>query len=200
MSDNAVRTIQFISQTICTDLDFTNFAVDPKSWLWQQTQNKGVKFLLAHADDGVIWGKFEGNTWHFSGEVFPKVSPRLSATTLQQARLFGEQAELLIWRHEAGWRGRLIQDEDGDKAVDYYDEAQILWGDQVVESKDGFTLVKEGQQGLRHAVPLSLSKSDFGHKKHPLRLQVRHYLAADEKTGLLQVNLSRLVEVSHVVA
>ena len=39
--------------------------------------------------------------------AFPEVSPKLRAKTLQQARLFGSDAEVLLWRDGDGaWMAR----------------------------------------------------------------------------------------------
>ncbi len=175
------------------------------SYLHEIAKDSGLNFryFLAHADDGVIWGYVNDNgNLITSHEAFSEVLPALSPVTLQQARLFGGKAELHLWRMESGkFQGRLIEDEGGDKAVEYYDECQILWGNKFVKADKGFTWVAEGQQGLQHAVPISISneKKYFGTKEkphHPLRLQVRHYLKADD-LGQVRVYASRLVTVCY---
>ena len=175
------------------------FADDPRStWLVGQAQAHGLTTLLAHADDGVIWGRVTGGQLALSGRAFPDVSPRLRSSTIQQVRLFGEQAELLIWRDGDGeWCARLLRDEEGVSDDQWrFDESQLLWGDhQVGESVKGFTLVADGQQGLRHAVPLPAQDVHFGPAGwHPLRLKVRHYLVRDND-GMLVVIQGRLVEL-----
>jgi len=165
-------------------------------WLPTQALDLELTTLLAHADDGVIWGRVQSGKLTTSHEVFDTVSPPLRAETLQQARLFGPRAELLLWRAGAGWGLRVIKDESGEEG-EYYDEAQLLWGNLWEQSRDGFTLVSEGRQGLRHAPPVDLASGDFDGEHHPLRLQVRHYLTTDPGTGLLRVTLSRLIQVAH---
>jgi CRISPR-associated protein (TIGR03984 family) len=164
-------------------------------WLLAQAPDLGLTTLLAHADDGVIWGRVQGEKLITSHQVFETVSPPLRAETLQQARLFGPRAELLLWRVDAGWGVRVIKDESGEDG-EYYDEAQLLWGNLWKQSSDGFTLVSEGRQELRHAPPVDLASGDFDGERHPLRLQVRHYLTTDPGTGLLRVALGRLVRVT----
>jgi CRISPR-associated protein (TIGR03984 family) len=121
----------------------------------------------------------------------------LRALTLQQARLVGPAAELLLWRTEGGWQARLVTDDVGDE-VECFDEWQILWGTRCEGSRDGFTLVADGAQGLRHAPPVRVDVRLFdpGENRRPLRLQVRHYLETDTESGLLRVTLSRLVQVT----
>lgn len=174
---------------------------------WLKTRDK---ILLAHADDGVIWGKEENDTLVTSHTIVPEFSPKLRAETLQQCRLFNVEGELLIWRDETGFRARLIQDKEVPKQegeVEAFDEEQMLWGTyrDAICSRDGFTVVYEGQ-GLHHAVPLSpniLTEECFGkereeHKrKRPLRLTVRHYVEYD-KNGFARITLSRLVKLYHI--
>jgi hypothetical protein len=187
------------------------FGDDPREWLEEQAGEHGLRTLLAHADDGVIWGRVDGGALQTSDSAFPDVSPPLRALTLQQARLFGPDAELLVWRDGEGhWQARLLQDDEqaedrwrfdeaqilwGDHREDQeepgIDEAQILWGDDREDQEEpGFTVVADGIQGLRHAVPLTgieFPKSGV----RPLRLGVRHYLEADEN-GMLAIVHSRL--------
>jgi CRISPR-associated protein (TIGR03984 family) len=180
-------------------VSFTTEAVkgDPVAWLTAQAGQ--YEWLLAHAEDGVIWGRVEeGDELKLSGDFFPDVSPELRAETLQQARLFGEKAELLLWRTDDGWLARLAQDGAGAESRHYYDEAQVLWGSKRVASEGGFTHVTEGERGQAQAVPLlTQDGSRFTRNKrpyHPLRLTVRHYLK-EEESGLLRVQVSRLVNL-----
>jgi CRISPR-associated protein (TIGR03984 family) len=167
------------------------------SWLVEQARTRGVSLLLAHADDGVIWGRVENESLLTAAEVFAEAQfPPLRLTTLQQARLFGPAGELLLWRSDPGWCARWVT--DGPTGDGYYDEAQMLWGTQWEGSGKGFTLVHEGRQGLRHAPPIEIASTAFDDKgqRRPLRLQVRHYLANDADTGLSRHVLSRLVNVT----
>lgn len=165
-------------------------------WLIEQAQTFGIVQLLAHADDGVIWGWIEDGQLLTSGAMFDGgTSPSLRLETLQQARLFGEAGELLLWCSDGGWRARWVTDvREGEG---YYEETQILWGNRHETTEAGFTLVCEGRAGLRHAPPVEITPDAFDEdgRSHPLRLQVRHYLETDIGTGLVRVTLSRLVEV-----
>lgn len=172
------------------------FVSDPKKWLTRQAVANGLTTLLAHADDGVIWGQLEsGGRLALSHDAFPDVSPPLRAITLQQARLFSEQAELLVWRDgDGGWRTRLLKDDGGPKHDAWcFDETHLQWGDHQEGEADGFTLVAEGQEGLRHAVPLPAAAVPFdlpektSDRWHPLRLGVRQYLDRDEDGTLVIV-------------
>ncbi|HMR68473.1 MAG TPA: CRISPR-associated protein Csx19 [Anaerolineae bacterium] len=188
-----------------------DFIADPRQWLdnWLgQHPALVMQGLLAHADDGVIWGKVEHRVVTLSSQLYyPNISPAFQAQTLQQLRLFGPQAELYLWRTaELTFQARLLQDQDltsllnqsGLSPTSYFDEAQILWGDRPDESyapQNGFMPVAEGQ-GLRHTPPVTVPAAAFDpeNNRRPLRLYVRHYLTTDE-IGQTRINLSRLVKV-----
>ena len=176
-----------------------SFADDVAGWLSSIGETYGLTTLLAHADDGVIWGRVEGGRLRTAHDVFTAhdASAALRPPTLQQARLFGVDGELLVWRADESWQARLVLGSQGDW-VEAYDEWQILWGTRAESKRDGFTLVAEGAQGLRHAPPVELDAALFApeENRHPLRLQVRHYLETEPSRGLLRFTLSRLVRVT----
>jgi len=171
-------------------LNATEFAVNPAGWFQKQPDVGDEAWFLAHADDGVIWGRLQDGQLVTSDTVFSEVSPPLRAITLQQARLFGEKAEVRVWREGNRFQACRLEDQSSEKC-EAFDEQHILWGTQVEQRKDGFTLVADGRQGLRHAVPLTLTDSALN-DGHPLRLTVRHYLTYDEY-GQTRIVLSRLV-------
>jgi CRISPR-associated protein (TIGR03984 family) len=165
-----------------------------KSWLEEKASEHGIRYLLAHADDGVIWGYFSGGKLVIAREVFPRF-PNLRLSTLQQCRIFGVSGEVLLWRTEKGWRSRIISDPVVEtQNSDIIVEKQVLWGTQG-NVKDGFTLLSDGQQELYHAVPLTGIQFDDAKKlKRPVRLKVKHYIEYDDD-GLARIELSRLVDL-----
>jgi len=196
MKIRQIKEIQRQVQPVTVEAAFENSVAD---WLVRQAQDYGLTTMLAHADDGVIWGRIEQGRLLTSRDAFPEenVSPVLRALTLQQVRLFSPEAELLLWRANGGWQARLIVDGAGE-AVEFFDEWQILWGTRCEAIQEGFTLVADGALEHRHAPPVGLSDSSFAsdENRRPLRLQVRHYLETDPDSGLVRVALSRLVRVS----
>lgn len=75
------------------------------NWLQAQAKVKEheLKYLLAHANDGVIWGRFETDgalvTQTEPENLFPKWKfAKLDWSTLQQCRVFGKNAEVMLWK------------------------------------------------------------------------------------------------------
>jgi CRISPR-associated protein (TIGR03984 family) len=171
-----------------------------REWLQQQAREHGLKYLLAHADDGVIWGRLDGEVLRIARDAAGQhadalaCSPPLRVETLQQARLFGELAELLVWREDAGWKARLIRDEATEQITwkEAIDEYQLLWGTHGTALEMDFTLFRDGAQGLRHAVPVVLAIGAADVKAAPPRLLVRHYLADED---FARIVASRLVDL-----
>ena len=172
-----------------------------KNWINQYASDHKLEYLLAHAEDGVIWGHFRTGKLVTSGEAF-KGLPKLRPLTLQQCRLFGEAGEILLWRTGDGdWRTRLCTD---DSESEFIPEDQMLWGTQQEAQTEtserlGFTMLADGLQGLRHAVPLQ--NIPFSAEKNklsrPVRLRVNHYVDYDDSQAAY-VCLSRLVDLKSV--
>ena len=170
-----------------------------RSWLRKMASIHHLRWLLAHAEDGVIWGENRVDRLATSDEVSPEVSPALRINTLRQARLFSERGELQIWRSDIGWRGCLIREAGGGDTPTFtesIDEMRILWGTEAEPLDNNFTRLTDGAQGIRHTVPLALDGS-FNIGERPLRLRVRHYLGEND-LGLASIVASRLVDLSNV--
>ena len=100
---------------------------------------------------------------------------------------------MLAWRTGTLWRGRIIQDNEGDVAdVDYHDEAQMLWGCHESDRNDGFVLLNEGKEGPRHAPP-AISDEQVTPKTR-MFLKVRHYFGNDGD-GQVFIAFSRLISI-----
>jgi CRISPR-associated protein (TIGR03984 family) len=173
--------------------DFSGLEEDVRSWLTRR-MSEDMPWLLVHADDGVIWGRRQPNgSLLLSSDVFdlksryPAIAVELRPETLQQVRIFGQAGELLIWRDGVLFHGRSIVDSDA-QSEDTWQDQHLLWG-APNEQKDGFTLLREGQQGAQHAVPMEIP----GNRR--AALVVRHYIRADEHSQAI-VYLSRLLSVA----
>lgn len=166
--------------------------------------NDDLIWLLAHCDDGVVWGKREGTRWRLSSAAFPDVSPTLGEENLQQMRLFGPLREVLIWRGDEGLTGRELADSGTVAPSDPLrpeDRQYVLIGDRFGSANEGFTLTADAR-GSRHAVPLVALESAFGlpgKSQWPFRLQARNYFISDPRSGLVRVVATRLVHVLAVI-
>jgi len=182
-------------ETIPVEIDRHSDEAALRAWLAGQ-MNEQRPWLLAHADDGVIWGKRGSNgNLTLSSDVFgdpekyPLVAVKLRAETLQEARVFGPGGEVRLWRTDEGFAARWLTD-DGVGLEALSDEKHLLWhqGNPVeVHQETGFALLQEGARGQCHAPPLI---PQDGRPK----LIVRHYVDYDPE-GQAYIALSRLVEL-----
>lgn len=177
---------------------------DLRLWLEQTATIYGCTYLFAHADDGVIWGRFDAGTLITSHDVFGALHcpATIRTTTLWEARLFGVNAEVLLWRVDGIWRARVIHDATLSPHDDYLIEQQMLWGDHAESHAEGFTLLVDGSEGLRHAVPIMVPDTAFidtrdkeqQRRLRPVRLRVHHFIDFDD-AGNARIALSRLVDL-----
>jgi CRISPR-associated protein (TIGR03984 family) len=169
-----------------------------KQWIEVQQEKYQLKYLLAHAEDGIIWGKFEGGKLVTAEQLWDR-SPRLQPDSLQQCRIFGEKAEVMLWRREGGWQARVIRENQHN--IDcLIIEKQMLWGNKIEKRDNGFTLLTDGQQGLRHAVPITGVSIDQGKpisKSSPrlVYLHIKHYIEYDH-VGIAFIRYSRLFDLT----
>lgn len=169
------------------------------------TENYQLPYLLAHAEDGIIWGRFdvENLALETSYRAFPECQfCCLRLSTLQQCRIFGEAGEVLLWNDSGVWRSRLIlqskvSDLIAQNHIGLIPESQILWGTQG-KTNGNFNLLSDGSQGLKHAVPIVVQESYFSKDKNelyrPVRLELHHYFCYDSD-GVAKIFLSRLVSL-----
>jgi CRISPR-associated protein (TIGR03984 family) len=175
------------SQVLTT---IVNTSEDLHLWLETEANTHDLRWLLAHCYDGVIWGELRKGKLELSCEAFPERGLALRWHTLQQARLFSDQAELLIWPGPQKWQATYRNDALGER-IEYIDEKQFLWGDHKLDERNGFVKIAEGSQGIVHAPPIG-NTSPAGHKR--ASLEVRHYIGEDE-TGVARIVASRLVRL-----
>lgn len=189
-----------MSEFLCQKLSADGIVDDKTliSWLEEQATNWKLNYLLAHAEDGVVWSRFDEGQLTTAEKVFDKSDfkvdfPSLRLFTLQQCRVFSQNGEVLLWRTGETLLARLVQDNpDTDKIRP---ERQILWGTHG-EKRENFTLLWDGSQGLKHAVPFTDIALDKHHKLiNPVRLIVHHYITYDND-GLARIHLSRLVDLT----
>jgi len=189
-----------------TILPAAQFTTDPKGWLILAAPGlsaDGRCNLLAHAERGVVWGLLtEAGTSAaallLSHEVFGSRAgaATLDPTLLWELRLFGPLGEVHLWHADGGWAVSVTRD-GGRLDPTVIEERQMLWGDRVEDRRDGFTLMADGSEGLRHAPPVAVPGAAFAPRgkdkpaRRPVRLVVRHYLEYDTY-GNARIARSRL--------
>ncbi|NJL54079.1 TIGR03984 family CRISPR-associated protein [bacterium] len=178
------------------------YPLDLEAWL-SDLAGEDVCWLLAHADDGVIWGRVTGAgvetvrnsaSGNHDAVLIEALCPVLRLETLQTLRLFNSQAEMLLWRGSAPdqWQARIISSQlraNGERFAHCLDEHHLLWGNSATAVSTDFTLLRDSGQGLQHIVPLAIDSTEL-----PLKLFVRHFVQADA-TGFAQIVASRLVNL-----
>lgn len=163
----------------------------------------GFAWALAHSDDGVTWGRFDGEAgrWRLGHDAVPEVSPPIRPEALQELRLFGDGGEALIWRSDEGLRGRLLEDARGDSPRDEADplrpsdELRMVRGDHRIREDvgGGFTRVTDGT-GAEQVLPVALDEAQL--RQHKVRLHVRHYWAQNADDGTVRIAVTRLVKLT----
>ena len=189
--------------------DFVNDVVPPQddtavaAWIETQMGQGERPFLLAHTDDGVVWGRWDGKALRTSHEIAvgtdsEGISPPLEGIMLQQAFVFGEHSEIRLFHNELGnWAAKEIREgTDADMIV----ESQLLSGNNVIREwpQQEFTHLRDKvQQGLDQIVPLLVSQTQIDDETRPLRARLRlhHFITYDADSGEARIGLSRLVNV-----
>jgi CRISPR-associated protein (TIGR03984 family) len=153
-------------------------------------------WLLCHCDDGVTWGRLDGEEWQLGSSCFPDLCPVPSESNVLEMRVFSPAAEVLIWRTENGLCGRMLRDAEpgdaGEQPDRPDDEERLLLASRVGEHREGFTRLGDGS-GAEQALRLRVTE---GPSSSWPRLRVRHYFARDDRTGCVRVVATRLVEVT----
>lgn len=184
------------SLDICKPITVPSLETDDdlKDFIEAQVKERKLQYLLAHADDGVIWGHFRTRHLSISNAVLDQ-SPSLRLITLQQCRIFGTDGEVLLWKANDTWNARFLVDPPDDDCI--IEERQLLWGTHGRKYEaEGFTCLKDGSQGLEHAVPFTEIELDGdGRLTRPVRLVVHHFIDYDGG-GLARIALSRLVDLT----
>lgn len=170
-----------------------------REWITKQMDEKKLTFLLAFADDGVIWGRMDNGVLSIvreASEKKDKESVELRDKTLQQAYAFNEDMEVRLFRDEMNqWKAYEVRDVDESRVIV---ESQILWGEKLDENdqptRPGFMRLLAERKGIPPQIyPI---KEDFDPTKQCVRLEVHHLVEYDEQTGEAYIKASRLAGLS----
>lgn len=163
---------------------------DIRAWVEKQMETNKLTTLLAFADDGVIWGDWDGKKLITSHEVDPEYA-ELRDLTLQQAYLFNTKMEVRLFRDEIGnWKA--FQLEDSGEIIQ---ESQILWGDKPNEKKSthpAFISLLAERKGIPpQLIPIKASLNE----DECVRLAVHHMVEYTD-AGEAYIAISRLAGLS----
>lgn len=169
----------------------------------------GLKWALAHCDDGVTWGRRTGPDspgWCFGSQFFLEACPAIRRERLQELRIFGKDAEVLIWRAGVGLRGRVLRESDPrvdrndpSNPLRPSDECRIIRGDPPdrdethIISKSGFSQITD-RAGAEQVIPIEVSAQQL--RKRSVRLCVTHYYEHDDESGSVRIAATRLVNLT----
>lgn len=176
--------IKLISQAASAE-----FLADPLIWLARKAAEHDLKTMLAFAENGVLWGRVESGTLRLASSAFPEYQRSFNLAHLHELRLFGEQAELHLWKNsDSTFKFRIF--EEGNFNGETMEQTYLLWGNGLAQPdpKDGFTLMAEGRQNFYHVPPLA-----DGAGTHA-GLRIRHYFEQDDD-GQARICFSRLVKL-----
>jgi CRISPR-associated protein (TIGR03984 family) len=174
-------------------------AINLREWITKQMSDNKLEFLLAFADDGVIWGRMDNGILTIAREASEKEDKRyveLRDKTLQRAYAFNQGMEVRLFCDESNhWKAYQVQDVDEKNVIV---ESQILWGDKLDENdqpiRTGFMRLLADRKGIDPQVyPI---KDGFDPEKDCVRLKVHHVVDFNEDTGEAYIKFSRLAGLS----
>lgn len=159
--------------------------LSPAEWLlqWRSQQSRPVAehFVLAHANDGVIWGRLFDDGLRVAERHAGDPWPELRWSTLLDLRAFGPAGEVRLWRgREGSLRGYSIEDWELDESLVNYshsiDREYLLLGKRTEAlAPTGLFERRRGRGGEQHAAPSGFTK-----------MSIRHLYQRDVNSGLLR--------------
>lgn len=116
-------------------------------------------FVVAWLDYKVLIGSYKNGVFNFcKGETF-------DYKYIQKLRIFDYQKELLIWRSNGKWHGRVRHDELTGKGVSAVVAEQVLYGTTATPiDNEQFTEISE-KRGTRLNIPFTNIKVDDNHNR-----------------------------------
>jgi CRISPR-associated protein (TIGR03984 family) len=191
-------------------LDWLEASASPGKSL--EAMGTGPHWVLAHCDDGVTWGLVDEGRVRWAEGAW--AGPRPTRANVQQVRVFGPEAEFLVWRVEGEGTFQARRLADGEPSKDWcrpkeerFLIAATRMADDVATGHADFSAVDE-RDGRRQVLPpvcdplddrprglRGLTADDFEKGAYGVGLELHHYLDEDDGTGCVRVAASRLVRL-----
>lgn len=162
----------------------------------------GIKILLVHALDGVIWGRIKKNDLFLSCDIETgndHHSPEFRWSTITQLRMFSDKSELFLRRtSNRHVITRFISENEKDTEPDYrmtMSEDYLLWGNYAEPVDSVFSRLEDRRKGFVHFAPVTTDNQITvrAEKSIPV-IGVRHYVKED-RSGFFDVAATRLMNV-----
>ena len=157
---NGLKLIKIKSQ-----VEFIDKAITDPLALLLETINVD-SFVIAYQDFAVSIGRYQDKKFKFYQ------NETLESRYLQRIRVFNPSEELLLWRTENGFIGRIRRDGTGNQSFHVIDSQQILFGTKAI-SINGFTELTE-QRGTVLRLPFEGLNVDAEKKR--VFIQTRNYI------------------------
>ncbi|GEM_PF-3518159 len=200
--------------------DIQAFDAHPEvlAWLWggakptSETVPDTFDYGVLQCTDSFVWGICTDGVWRWSSSVEPHTpqSPGVIAPqthTLLEARLFGTEAELLLWRSgnfaDETFCGRILRDASADETV----APLTAWTAFSPPTDQPKHPRKEKQRLAAYVETLAdgfvrrtqtngcITVTPAGSY-----IRLKHYLEEDTTTGVLRIAATRFVSIETLLA
>ena len=138
-----------------------------------------LKWAVLQATDTLVWAVRDGDTWHRTDQVQGSGVRALQADRVFEARLFGPEEQLLLWREGEGeLRHSLLRATEGEwveKTLNFVGAPHPL--------RDSAFTLRSDEAGRVTVVP------------HGKGVLTAHLLEEDPDTGLVRIVATRFVKI-----
>lgn len=184
--------LEKIGCKIVENLVVDGFCDNPLNWFMDQPSVGDFSWLLAYADDGVVWGKICNGKLMIANNIFGESFPKMNTKKIHFVRFFGHLAEIRVFQKDSIFSAVRLEDEPNDKLS--FIRSYFLWGNSVRDVKDGWTFVEEGQHGIFQAIPIEIPHLN-DNKTTRLKIRIRYYLDFEKEHGQAKVVGNRFVGI-----
>ncbi|MEW6754542.1 MAG: hypothetical protein AB1505_26700 [Candidatus Latescibacterota bacterium] len=165
----------------------------------------GAMWAVLQCTDSLVWAIRATDRWLLASDYCTALRAP-ARETLVEARVFGPEAEVLVWRDGDEWLGRVLED------APVHEEALTAMDRQLVFEPPVNAAKEEGPPGQWRPNPANICRpleQGFVWRELPNGRRtvtpagegvlVRDYLADADHTGILRVAASRFVQVLDLV-
>ncbi|RPI19842.1 MAG: TIGR03984 family CRISPR-associated protein [Ignavibacteriae bacterium] len=136
--------------------------------------NNETGYFITYLDYKVIIGKYE------SGKFINYDNEQLDLKYIQKMRIFNKNKELLVWRTDGKWKGRVRTDEEGEEC-DIVVADQVLFGTRATKCAGYSTL--EDSRGTNLKLPFEFEINEYKSiedRKKRIKIKTHNYIDYNE--------------------